>query len=723
MKFVALVSGGKDSCFNIIHCLKQGHELVAIANLYPSTNVQELDSFMFQTVGFDIVEQFTKCITNVPLFRQPIKKNTSKNVNLNYIETEDDEIEELYTLLLKVKQDIPDLEAVSVGAILSSYQRTRVENVCQRLNLTALSYLWQRSQEELMKEMCLMSKKDDELNETQCAKLDARIIKVAAIGLDESHLGKTLPQILPVMTKLNRMYDVHICGEGGEFESMVIDSPFFNGGYLELEDVIRDTNCNNNGDGVYSANLKVNFKKRTLPDTYLQDQLELLPTPSTFDDKWNDLLEEVKLCDQNVIPQECSFEENNKCVNFASSILKDGSILYISNIQSSESQGTTVEEQTHNIFAQLRDILQEHGVCPSQILNSSLILSDMENFAKVNSIYNQFFDTSRWGPLPPSRSCIGSKRLSPRILVQLSVIVNTAHKVEHIQRSKTNIPITINTDKNGLHVQGRSYWAPCNIGPYSQAIWSNKDINQVTYISGQIALNPCDMSLISGTDQPGQTVLSLKHFDTLKQTTNSPHQLSMVCYTANIDIIDVVCNTWRLYCSEMDIKSDRWVDTEEDPTECLIIVRVSELPRGALCEWSGVTCKELKVTNEYDSDTNSADFEENKKREADLLNLVTNVEGLSITESFCRNTVVSENSERSFTTVFCNSSEELRIFFENTRDSSNITLYFNPVTFNDYENIQSSKYAAKITACPVDQVFDCFGVEHQFGLHITANIC
>ncbi len=35
MKYVALLSGGKDSCFNLLHCHKNGHELVAAASLGP----------------------------------------------------------------------------------------------------------------------------------------------------------------------------------------------------------------------------------------------------------------------------------------------------------------------------------------------------------------------------------------------------------------------------------------------------------------------------------------------------------------------------------------------------------------------------------------------------------------------------------------------------------------------------------------------------------------
>lgn len=36
MKVVALISGGKDSCFNIMYSMANGHEIVALANLYTS---------------------------------------------------------------------------------------------------------------------------------------------------------------------------------------------------------------------------------------------------------------------------------------------------------------------------------------------------------------------------------------------------------------------------------------------------------------------------------------------------------------------------------------------------------------------------------------------------------------------------------------------------------------------------------------------------------------
>lgn len=42
-----------------------------------------------------------------------------------------------------LQQRHPEVEGLASGAVLSTYQRTRVESVCARLGLTSLAYLWQ----------------------------------------------------------------------------------------------------------------------------------------------------------------------------------------------------------------------------------------------------------------------------------------------------------------------------------------------------------------------------------------------------------------------------------------------------------------------------------------------------------------------------------------------------------------------------------------------------
>ena len=56
-----------------------------------------------------------------------------------------DEVEDLYRLVERAAA-ATGAEGVSVGAILSDYQRVRVESVCHRLQLTALAFLWRRDQ-------------------------------------------------------------------------------------------------------------------------------------------------------------------------------------------------------------------------------------------------------------------------------------------------------------------------------------------------------------------------------------------------------------------------------------------------------------------------------------------------------------------------------------------------------------------------------------------------
>lgn len=60
---------------------------------------------------------------------------------------------------------------------------------CQRLSLTPLSYLWQRDQAELLSDMIASG-------------MEAILIKVAGIGLTTKHLGKTLTEMQPTLTKL-----------------------------------------------------------------------------------------------------------------------------------------------------------------------------------------------------------------------------------------------------------------------------------------------------------------------------------------------------------------------------------------------------------------------------------------------------------------------------------------------------------------------------------------
>lgn len=102
MKIVGLISGGKDSIFNLVKCVQLGYEIVALANLYP-VDTDELDSYMYQSVGHEMIDIIAEAMQK-PLYRRAIK-GKPKVVELEYGQNidQEDEVEDLYELLKTVK--------------------------------------------------------------------------------------------------------------------------------------------------------------------------------------------------------------------------------------------------------------------------------------------------------------------------------------------------------------------------------------------------------------------------------------------------------------------------------------------------------------------------------------------------------------------------------------------------------------------------------------------
>lgn len=226
MRVVALISGGKDSCYNMCKCVDHGHEIVALANLYPQkpdvTSSDEIDSFMYQTVGHQAITAYARAL-ELPLFRRHIS-GSAVNQGFNYDSpVEKDEVEDLFQLLLSIRKQGIKYEAISVGAIHSNYQRIRVQNVCDRLGIQMLAYLWGADQEKLLQEMIDYG-------------LHAILIKVAVIGLDSSDLGRSLQQVKGKLIALKHKFGINVCGEGGEFETLTLDCPLFKKYKIQIDE-------------------------------------------------------------------------------------------------------------------------------------------------------------------------------------------------------------------------------------------------------------------------------------------------------------------------------------------------------------------------------------------------------------------------------------------------------------------------------------------------------
>ncbi|SBT80904.1 diphthine--ammonia ligase, putative [Plasmodium malariae] len=212
MNIVGLISGGKDSLQNLIYCSKYGHNIILLAHLLPYENQNETDSYMYQSVGFELVQSIAKCLEK-PLIQHQIKRK-AVNTDLLYTYDSNDEVEDLYELLLEAKTKFPSINAVSCGAIKSNYQKKRLEHVCERLNLQILAYLWEKDQKELLQNMISDG-------------MEAIIVKTAAYGLNKEHVGKSIKEMYEYLKMMNTKYGLNICGEGGEYETCTLDCSLY----------------------------------------------------------------------------------------------------------------------------------------------------------------------------------------------------------------------------------------------------------------------------------------------------------------------------------------------------------------------------------------------------------------------------------------------------------------------------------------------------------------
>lgn len=116
----------------------------------------------------------------------------------------------------------------------------------------------------------------------------------------------------------------------------------------------------------------------------------------------------------------------------------------------------SADNKSSNIFVHI-DRLHEQEIPFSRIAHLHVFISDMSKFSDMNSVYGSFFGSS-----PPSRTCV-----SVVLPTGINIMVDCIAYDE-----STSSP------RISLHVQSLSYWAPANIGPYSQAIIVSTYVNE-----------------------------------------------------------------------------------------------------------------------------------------------------------------------------------------------------------------------------------------------------
>lgn len=610
LNVVALISGGKDSLFSILHCQANGHNVVALANLHPPHQegtgpVDDLESYMYQTIGHSVIPLYEQAL-GLPLYRQEIVGGAI-NQSKSYGVTPDsvqDETESLLPLLRKVLAAQPEINAVSTGAILSDYQRTRVESVALRLGLTPLSYLWQwpslppHAPASLLEDMAAVGQ-------------DSRIIKVASGGLDDSFLWqnvadrRTIARLTRATGRFGSPGDGAVLGEGGEYETLAISGP----GPLWKGDIIIPAE----GVRTIAADAGIASVQISQPSVSLKSDVAAavdVRKPTLLEDRFQAIYDALVSGDTGSLDPAPTPSD----LRLASCAEDDmGGIMAISN---QTGDGATAAEQARSIMNNAMQQLTKSGLGPDNIAYTVITLRDMEDFAAINSVYGSYFTQ----PNPPARATIACAGVLPsKALLSISITSSA-------------------TPREGLHVQSRSYWAPANIGPYSQAVKFSatatpEALRGAVYIAGQIPLVPASMDLPMSSkpstagDFEMQTTLALQHLDRIARIMKVRHYPFGIALIACAGITsgnleakaNAVRRAWKAFHTREPPQSNQEDDDEEfdvwhqkhgagntpwlmqssnetddskdvhkaDVVPPLVIISVDRLPRKADVEWIG----------------------------------------------------------------------------------------------------------------------------------------
>ncbi|XP_076835211.1 uncharacterized protein LOC143481161 [Brachyhypopomus gauderio] len=456
------------------------------------------------------------------------------------------------------------VDAVSRWGHSSDYQRVRVEHVCSRLHLQPLAYLWRREQAALLREMISSG-------------LHALLIKVAAFGLDPGrHLGKPLAEMEPYLQELSEKYGVHICGEGGEYETFTTDCPLFNKKIVidAMETIIHSADA-------FAPVGYLRFTKMHTEDKGSHSAAgpapPVLPGPSCPCLDTTEELSKEALCDdgacddQEELPSVCDLPCERARSETESQPSSSGrshtGYEWITGISGVSSERADVQGQTQRALTLLQGELQKRGLQLKHIVLVHIYVRNMEDFSGVNSVYGSFFSHS-----PPARVCVQT-RLPAGHLLQLDALLH-----DWVLPPEEGCF----QQRNTLHVQSLSHWVPASIGPYSQAV----RVDEAVFCAGQIALVPCTMTLLdAGAER--QARMCYRHADRVLGAVGPGltlgHALQAHCYVTHRTHIPSVRRAWchRALDQHHQVPCCGGEEVLVTPLE---VVVVPSLPRGAAVE-------------------------------------------------------------------------------------------------------------------------------------------
>ena len=197
MRVCVLFSGGKDSCLSLLKAKEQGNEIACLLNVRSENPY----SYMFHTINSEWTRLQSKAL-GIPL--EEVRTKGEKEKELLDLENGLSIVKEKYKI-----------EGVVSGAIASSYQYDRILKICERLNLKSITPLWRKPQVEILKSVLEN-------------KMRVMIVGVSSYPLNEEFLGRVIDErVIEELERLSEKLKLNVSGEGGEFETFVLDMPLF----------------------------------------------------------------------------------------------------------------------------------------------------------------------------------------------------------------------------------------------------------------------------------------------------------------------------------------------------------------------------------------------------------------------------------------------------------------------------------------------------------------
>ncbi len=188
---IATWSGGKDSCFATYKAMQAGYTVSYIAN----TISKEYKRVRFHGVTAEIIQTQSLAI-DIPLLQQA---------------TSPERYEEEFIENIR-KGFSKEIEGIVFGDIHLDDCLAWAKKVAKSIGVEAIEPLWHKPQEQILLEFIE-------------AGFEAIIVSTQANILDKEWIGRKLDKSF--LKDIKKLSGVDICGENGEYHSLVLNGPLF----------------------------------------------------------------------------------------------------------------------------------------------------------------------------------------------------------------------------------------------------------------------------------------------------------------------------------------------------------------------------------------------------------------------------------------------------------------------------------------------------------------